>query len=71
MTRPERPLSLARFAREIGTQQKLADLLGVHFTTVNTWLRGRRTPRPQMMKKIMRLSQGRVSFNSICSLRKN
>ncbi len=45
---PDPPLARAiRIAAGV-TQQRLADELGVHWTTVARWERGERHPRPQL-----------------------
>lgn len=40
-------------------------LLGVHPTTVRAWLKGRASPRPLVMRQIVRLSKGLVTYAEI------
>jgi len=39
------------------TQEKLAQEVGVSFSTVNSWERGRRNPQPYLLKKLMELAE--------------
>jgi transcriptional regulator with XRE-family HTH domain len=57
MKRTERdtPLTLAKLRERAGvTQRKLADALGVTVTTISSWERGAKQPRPSLAQvKIM------------------
>ena len=50
--------SLVRRIREATgwTQEKLAQEIGVAFSTVNSWERGRRTPQPFLLKRLGELA---------------
>jgi len=37
------------------TQEKLAQEIGVSFSTVNAWERGRRSPQPFLLKRLLEL----------------
>ena len=39
------------------TQEKLAQEVGVSFSTVNSWERGKRNPQPYLLKKLMELAE--------------
>ena len=39
------------------TQEKLAQEVGVSFSTVNNWERGKRNPQPYLLKKLMELAE--------------
>ena len=39
------------------TQEKLAQEVGVSFSTVNCWERGKRNPQPYLLKKLMELAE--------------
>lgn len=38
------------------TQEKLAQEIGVSFSTVNAWERGRRSPQPFLLRKLLELA---------------
>lgn len=38
------------------TQEKLAQEIGVSFSTVNCWERGKRTPQPFLLKKLQEMA---------------
>ena len=38
------------------TQEKMAQEVGVSFSTVNSWERGKRNPQPYLLKKLMELA---------------
>lgn len=44
------------------TQMQLAARLGVRHTTISRWCTGQNIPRPKMIAKIQRLTDGAVSF---------
>ena len=39
------------------TQEKLAQEVGVSFSTVNSWERGKRNPHPFLLKKLMEFAE--------------
>lgn len=53
------PAELVRGIRERTgwTQEKLAQKVGVSFSTVNNWERGKRNPQPYLLKKLMELAE--------------
>jgi transcriptional regulator with XRE-family HTH domain len=40
------------------TQEQLARELGVSFSTVNCWERGRRKPQPFLLKRLLEIARG-------------
>lgn len=39
------------------TQEKLAQEVGVSFSTVNNWERGKRNPQPFLLRRLMELAE--------------
>lgn len=61
-------MTLAQWVKKVGTQQKAADILGVHFTTINTWLRQRRAPNRRHMIAIVEKTKGAVTYRDLIGL---
>ena len=50
------PSLVLRIRKATGwTQEQLAQEIGVSFSTVNSWERGRRTPQPFLLKILLEL----------------
>ena len=50
------------------TQSAFAKELGVKRQTVDRWLRGDRVPRPEMMRQIARVTDGKVGPEDLVNL---
>lgn len=45
--------------------KNVARFLGIHISTVSAWTHYRSIPRPELMKKIVKKTDGIVSYESI------
>lgn len=57
-------LSLQEWIAEVGPL-KVADILNVHPSAVRHWRRNYCLPRAELMRKIKKLSRGRISYESM------
>ena len=56
MANPNIPALVRDIREKTGwTQEKLAQEVGVSFSTVNCWERGKRNPQPYLLKKLQEL----------------
>lgn len=58
-------LKIRKWVDEFGGIKKLALELDVGEHQVRKWLRGEATPRPALLKQIIRLSKGELTFEVI------
>ena len=57
MTKPDIPLLVASIRKKNGwTQERLAQEVGVSFSTVNNWERGKRSPQPFLQKRLLEIA---------------
>ncbi|HID30196.1 MAG TPA: XRE family transcriptional regulator [Desulfobacterales bacterium] len=57
MANPNIPALVRSIREKTGwTQEKLAQKVGVSFSTVNCWERGKRRPQPFLLKKLLELA---------------
>jgi transcriptional regulator with XRE-family HTH domain len=54
-------------ARKRMTQEAFADLVGVSQVSIARYIRGHRIPRPEVIQKIHRVTNGRVTANDFIS----
>lgn len=57
-------MRLSEYIKKHG-DERCADLFGVKARTVASWRRGERFPRPSQANRIIRLTDGAVSFDDI------
>lgn len=57
-------MDLEGFIQQLG-DDKAAKLFGVKPRTAASWRRGERSPRPKQVQKIIKASNGQLSYESI------
>lgn len=58
-------LSLREWVEKVGGLDKAGKLLGVHPETIKGWYYQKSTPLPLVMREIVRISRGAVTFDQI------
>lgn len=57
-------MTLVQWVKHFGAKN-VAQFLGIHITTVSAWTHYRSIPRAELMKKIIKKTDGIVSYESI------